>query len=160
MFASLMGGWDENLIGDVEAFKELIDAMIKNSEEWIETMREVLLLPGSPVEQKDGRWKVPEPLDVWKAVAPRIFDVHLQRFQKIAIQVLREKDPQFELEPDDRFMARVRGKTPKHSESLRKDVAETLALLGSFPQYLTSVSSGKAEATAAAAVGEILQSGD
>jgi hypothetical protein len=135
--------------------------MIKNTEEWMETMREASLLPDSPIEQKDGRWRIRQRLEVWKAAAPRIFDVHLERFQKVAIEVLREKDPKFELDhPEDRFMAGLRGRNFNHSQSLRNGVAETLALLGSFPRDLTSLSSGKAETTAATVVQEILQHAD
>jgi hypothetical protein len=126
----------------------------------MEAIREASLLTGSPIEQKDGMWNIRQRLDAWKATGPRVFDVHLERLQKVAIEVLREKDSQFELDPDDRFMARVRGKKLNHSKSLRTGVAETLPLLGSFPQYVTSLSSGKAEASAAAAVQAILQNAD
>src|SRR5207245_10352129 len=117
--------------------------------EWIASTREVSLLPNSPLEQKDGKWAIARRKEAWEALGQRIFDKNLDRFRQIAIDVLRERDPQFELEAGERFAARIYNKTLRHSDQLRKGMAETLALLGSFPQYLTSCSNGKAEATAA-----------
>jgi hypothetical protein len=134
--------------------------MIKDTEQWTSAVREVSLLPGAPIQQKDGRWKVAERLEAWKALGPRMFDEHLDKFRKVAVEVLRERDPQFELPPDQRYAASIHGKVLKHSHSLRNGLAETLALLGSYPEYLTSCSRDKAEATAILAVREILEGAD
>jgi len=134
--------------------------MIKSREEWVSKIREVSLFPNSPVVQKDGKWAVVQRKEAWEAVGPRIFDNHLDRVKSVAVEVLRECDPQFELEPDQRFAAGVYGKALKHSHELRKGLAETLALLGSLPAALTSCSHGKAELTATLAVREILADAD
>ena len=134
--------------------------MIKDTEQWTSNVREISLLPGAPIEQKDGRWKVAERLSSWKALGPRMFDGHLDKFQKVAIEVLCERDPQFELPSDQRYAASIHGKVMKHSHSLRKGLAETLALLGSHPQQLTSCSQGKAEGTARSTVSKILKRAD
>lgn len=134
--------------------------MIKNREEWVSSIREVSLLPNAPVAQKDGKWAIAQRKEASEAVGPRIFDDQLDRIRIVAVEVLRERDPQFELEPDQRFAANIYGKALKHSHELRQGLAETLALLGSFPQALTSCSHGKAEVTAALAVREILEGAD
>jgi len=134
--------------------------MIKDVDQWISSVREALQLSESPVQQKDGRWKVVERLAAWKATGPRIFDEYLDRFQKVTVEVLREHDPQFKLPPDRRYTASIHGKVMKHSRQLRKGLAETLALLGSYPEYLTSSSYGKAEETARLSVRAILEGGD
>ena len=134
--------------------------MIKNREEWVASLRDASLLPNPPIAQKDGKWKITDRLAAWRKTGPRIFDDYLDRFQRLAIRVFREKDPQFELAPKDRFMARSRGKTLHHSSILRNGLAETLALLGSFPKFLTSASQGKAETTAILTVREILKEAD
>jgi hypothetical protein len=72
------------------------------------------------------------------------------------VEVLHERDPQFDLQSDQRFAASLHGKTLSHSHRLRNGLAETLALLGSFPKALTSCTSGKAENTARATVYMIL----
>lgn len=130
--------------------------MIKDSEEWIASIRDASLVSEPAVQQKNGRWKVADRLSTWKAFGPRIFDDYLDRFQKVATEVLREYDPQFDLEKDQRFAASLYGKSFQHSHSLRTGIAETLALLGTHPEFLTSCSQGKAESTARSAVFHIL----
>jgi hypothetical protein len=131
--------------------------MIRDQEQWIASIREVSLLTESPIRQKDGRWKIDDRVAAWKALGPRIFDDHLDRLHGVAVSVLREENPEFELEKDQRFAASLYGKTLKYSESLRKGLAETLALLGVYPQYLTSCSRYKAENIARLTVHEILK---
>ena len=134
--------------------------MIKDQKDWTNTLRDVALLANSPVQQKDGRWEVPNRKETWKAIGPRISDTHLDRLRTVAVEVLKEKDPQFDLDSSKRFAASVYGKVPKYSQSIRKGLAETLALLGSDPRALTSCSHGKAEGTAILAVREILKDAD
>jgi hypothetical protein len=130
---------------------------IRDKEQWLALIREVSLLPESPIQHKEGRWKIDDRIAAWKALGPRIFDDYLDRFHSVAVDVLREESPEFELEKDQRFAASLYGKTLKHSQSLRKGLAETLALLGVYPQYLTSCSRGKAEHTARLTVQKILK---
>jgi hypothetical protein len=134
--------------------------MIKDTDQWISSVREASLLPETPIQQKDGRWKIAERLEAWKAVGPRIFDDYLDRLQKVAVEVLRERDPQFDLGPDQRYAASIHGKVMQHSHQLREGLAETLALLGSYPESLTSCSYGKAEDTARSSVRTILEGAD
>jgi hypothetical protein len=89
-----------------------------------------------------------------------MFDEHLDRLRTIAADVLREKHPQFELSPDERFAASMHGKVLRHSPSLRQGLAETLALLGTMPEVLTSCSLGKPEETAVLAVRQIFTDAD
>lgn len=134
--------------------------MIKDRKDWTNALRDVSLLPNSPVQQKDGKWEVSNRKETWKNIGPRISDDHLDRLKAVAIEVLKEKDPQFDLEASERFAAAIHGKITKHSRTLRKGLAETLALLGSDPAALTSCSHGKAEGTAVLAVREILKDAD
>ena len=57
-------------------------------------------------------------------------------------------------------MARIHGKVLTHSELLRNGLAESLALVGSHSQALTSCSFGKAAAVAHLAVRDILDDAD
>jgi hypothetical protein len=134
--------------------------MIENEKEWIASLRDVSLLPGSPVKQKNGFWEIVSRKETWEAIGPRLFDEHIDRIKVIAVEVLRERDPKFELEKDQRFAASIHGKVLNHSHSLRKGLAETLALLGCLPDALTSCTQGKADILAALAVHEILKDAD
>jgi hypothetical protein len=93
-------------------------------------------------------------------LGPKLFDEHLDRLKEITVKVLRERDPKFELPPNERFKASIYNKVLIHSHLLRKGLAESLALIGSHPNALSSCSFGRAEATAVLVVREILSDAD
>lgn len=121
-----------------------------------ESLRAALQTPETPVQHKNGRWNVRDRKTAWVAAGPLIFDDHLDRLKAAAVGVLTERDSAFDLETDERFAARVRGKEMKHSAAIRDGLAESLALLGCFPKALPNVTGDIAEVTAILAVREIL----
>lgn len=155
--AELLGSWDEKS----EADRKIVEILAgKGYGEWIGKIREIALCPGTPLNQRDGVWKVIGRYEGWYALGPRLFDDHLDRLKEAVIVVLREQDPKFELPSEERYAASLKGKALAHSPALRNGLAETLALLGSHPKALTSCSFGKAEATAVLAGREILRGAD
>ncbi len=155
--ASLLGAWNERLTGD----RTIAEALSKKAYgEWNATMREIALRPGTPLIQREGVWKVTARYEAWYALGRRLFDDHLDRMSQIAVSVLKERDPAFELPPDERYAASIHGKILAHSRSIRNGLAETLALLGSHPAALTSCSTGKADATARLTVRRVLDGAD
>ncbi len=155
--AELLGAWRENS----EADKTIAERLSGDSYgQWIGKMREIAFRPGTPLIQRDGTWKVGARYEGWYALGPRLFDEHLDRLKEVAVGVLRERDPQFELSPDERYAASIHGKVLPHSHLLRNGLAESLALLGGHPKALISCSFGKAEATAVLAVREVLAGAD
>jgi hypothetical protein len=155
--AQLLGAWNENSQAD----KAVAENLSGNSYgEWIGKMREIALRPATPLIQRDGIWKIVSRYEGWYALGPRLFDEHLDRMKNTAVSVLRERDPKFELPPEERYAASIHGKALRHSHVLRKGLAESLALVGSHPKALTSCSFGKADATAVLAVREILAQAD
>lgn len=155
--AELLGSWNDRYDADRAVVERLSG---KAYGEWIEKMREITLRPATPLIQWDGYWKFISRYEGWYALGPRLFDEHLERLKTVAVSVLREKDPQFELPSEERYAASIHGKVLSHSRLLRKGLAETLALLGSHPKALTSCSGDKAEAMAVLAVREILAGTD
>ena len=128
--------------------------------EWIKTIQEIALRPNTPLNHRDNTWKFIPRYEGWWALGPKLFDEDLDRFKEAAVRVLREPDPRFELPSEKRVMANIYGKVLNHSYSLRRGLAESLALLGSYPDALKSCSLGKAESTAFLAVREILSDTD
>lgn len=150
--AEMLGSWKE-----ITADRVVVESLSGNSYvEWIGKMRKVALQPGTPLTQRDGVWKFVARYEGWYALGPWLFDEHLDRLRTVAVDVLGEQDPRFELPPEERFMASIHGKVLSHSPKLRKGLAECLALLGSHPEALISCSGGKAEGTARVTVREIL----
>jgi len=155
--AVFLGSWSERSDADRAVVENLSG---KGYGEWIGKMREIALCPATPLIQRDGSWKFIPRYEGWYALGPRLFDEHLERLKDVAVSVLREKDPQFELPSEERYAASIHGKVLSHSRILRNGLAETLALLGSHPKALTSCSIARAEVTATLAVREILHDAD
>ena len=151
--AGLMGKWD----GTNEADKAAIGGLLgKDYGEWIETLRANVLRSDAPLIQRDEKWRLVTRGEAWSALGNRITDEDLERFQKMAVTVLGERDPQFDLPKEQRFAAGVYEKQLQHSERLRAGLAETLALVGSKSEALSSCSQDKPETTAILAIRRLL----
>lgn len=143
--AGLVGKWDGSNPADRAAIEKLLG---KSYGEWIEILRPDTLRSDSPLIQHDEKWRFVARDEVWNFLGSRIADDDLNRFQEIAVSVLGERDPKFDLPKEDRFTASIHGKVLTHSNRIRKGIAETLALIGSRPKALSSCTEGKAEGTA------------
>ena len=151
--ASLTGNWKGNSPADREAMEILLG---KSYGEWADAARAETLRADTPLIQRNESWKVISRGEAWAALGPRINDDDLDRFQQMALRILGEKDPQFELPKDERYTASIHGKSLSHSRSIREGVAESLALLGAKGNALSSTSHGKAEGTARLVVRKLL----
>ena len=152
--AGLAGKWDGNSPPDQAALERLLG---KGYGEWIETLRPDTLRSDSPLTQLDEKWRFVARGEAWSALGNRITDEDLDRLQETAVAVLRERDPKFDLPKEERFAASIHGKQLKHSRFLREGLAETLALVGSRSEALSSCSLGKPEFTAVLTVRGLLE---
>ena len=151
--AGLAGKWDGTSPADRSALEKLLG---KGYGEWIETLRPDVLRSDTPLIQRDEKWRMVARGEAWNALGNRIIDEDLERLREVAVSVLGERDPKFDLPKEERFLANVRGKQLKHSSRLREGLTETLALVGSRPEVLSSCSSGKAETTVILVVRQLL----
>src|SRR5262249_38234498 len=71
--------------------------------------------------------------DAWHLMGGAISGEQIKRFRDLALLVLEEDNPAFELAPDQRWMANLYGKTHSLSEELRRSIVETLALMATYP---------------------------
>ncbi|MDO9263004.1 MAG: hypothetical protein Q7U02_03495, partial [Desulfosalsimonadaceae bacterium] len=155
--ANLIGAWNEKNEADISILSKITT---QNYLTWILKARELLHLSDSPFSFRNGLWKIPERANLWDLLGSRIFDQNLDAFKEIAVSVLTESDPSFELPTDERYAAGIRGKVLTHSQAIRKGLAEGLALIGSRSGALINCSQGKAEATAVLAIREIFTNAD
>lgn len=151
--AVLVGSWHDKNQCDREAITQLLGI---SYDEWLTKAREILHSPDSPLSVNNGIWKLVNRADLWSLLGSRILDRDLEAFQSLAISVLQERDPAFELPANERYAASIHGKVLKYSSVLRKGIAEGLAILGSQPESCTYCSQGKAEATCILAIRELL----
>ena len=152
--AGLLGKWDGKNEADRAAIGDLLG---KDYGEWIKRLRADLLRSDAPLIQRDDKWRLVARGEAWNALGNRITDEDLDRLEEVAVTVLGERDPEFDLPKEERFAASISGKQLKYSALLREGLAETLALVGSKPKALAFCSHGKAEATAILAVRRLLK---
>lgn len=140
--ANLIGNWDENSENDIKIVSEIVET---NYNEWIEKLREIIQLENSPLNLKDGVWRVENREELLDLTKSFIYDKDLNNFKSATVKVLKESDPKLELEKGQRFAASIYGKQHPYSYSLRKGVSETLALLGCNSSKPDKTSSNKTE---------------
>lgn len=156
-FALLIGSWDENNKNDVEVVTQVLDL---SYEDWLKKLREILHLMDSPLTLKNGIWKVVGRAELLNPLGTRIFDHNLESFKTLAVKVLREIDPAFEMPAEERYLASIHGKVLRYSGVLREGVAEGLAIIGNFPSAFSKCSQEKAESISLLALREIFSDAD
>jgi len=154
--ANLIGSWNEKNDNDIKILQKLTGESYSS---WISKIREILQFPDTPLSFKNGIWKLNRSR-LWNVLGARIFDQNLDVFKSIIVEVLTEKDPAFDLPPEERFAASIHEKVFSYSNTLRKGLAEGLGVLGSKPDVLSNCSVGKAETTAVLAIREIFSDSD
>jgi len=143
-FMSLLGSWDENSKKD----KEIVSKLAQTDYNiWISKLRELLQKADSPLVMKNGHWSLKDRKYIFQSLGSRLFDSNLDSFKECVLIVLRELDPKFGIPEESRLTAQLQGKILSHSQSIRKGLAEGLALIGNLPTVLTNCSSNKAEDT-------------
>ena len=155
--AGLIGKWDGKNQADQAALEILLG---KGYGEWIEMVRPEVLRSDTPLIQRNEKWRIVARGEAWNALGPRLTDDDLDRLQQLALRVLGERDPEFDLPKEERFAVSIHGKHLEHSQMLREGIAETLALIGSRHGTLSSCSHGKADAVAILTVRGLLESAD
>ena len=122
----LIGQWEEDNEGDREIIENLIGKPLAEIEEDLAALAGI---PDSPVVKVERRWRFTSHEEAWSILAPRLTQTYVTRFKGLAVTVLGQVSPAFELPPRERYMASVLGKSLPHSSTLREGIARTLALM-------------------------------
>lgn len=155
--AVLIGAWQDKSQCDLEAIIQLLGI---SYDDWLKRAREILHCSDSPLSLKNGIWRVINRAELWHLLGSRILDQNLDTFRSLAVSVLKEPDPVFELPAEERYAASIHGKVLKCSHVLRKGIAEGLAILGCQPEACRNCTQGKTEATSVLAIRELLTDAD
>jgi len=134
--ALLAGAWDENSAGDKMALERLAGRPYET------VVAELAPLVGHlerPLRKVGTVWKVASPRDVWFRLASRISSADFERFGDVAHDVLASNDPRFEMAPDERWLAGLKGIKPEYSSYLRRGLGETLILFSLYSSHAPSV---------------------
>ena len=134
--ALLAGAWDSMREGDRWAIEQLsgesFDVFDSRCSQWAG-------FPDAPLRRAGSTWKIVSPRDAWFRLAGLISRSDLERFVSVARSVLGAPDPRFEVNPEDRWLAGIRGQIPKYSSWLLSGLTEALLLLSMFGDRIHSV---------------------
>lgn len=130
--ASILGGWNENLQSD----KNMVELLQVDFNQWINDIQEINNYNDEIFLSINGHWQVKNKIKLLEEYASFFYDSHLNLIKTIALEVLSEIHPMFDLKSKDRFAAVIYGKTSKYSSKLRKGISETLAFLGIYGSKL------------------------
>ncbi len=128
--ALLIGGWAPAVQADGDVVRALGSERAR-----LEVLFEALSTGEHPTTVKDhDRWARPSwhwvaPVEAWTDLGSEIPSAALGAFADVAISVLSERDPKFDLPIEQRFAAGFHGKVIRHSTALRRGLAESVARL-------------------------------
>jgi hypothetical protein len=150
----LVSVWNDACPGDRDALSQLADMPY-------ETLQPLLVRwahePDPPLRRVGDTWMMAAQEDAWRLIARYLTPDDLQRFERVAIDILSELNPALELPPDQRYAASIYGKVLTRSGHLRNGVAETLALMATLSPETPFMANRTGEAVAHSIVWQLLE---
>jgi hypothetical protein len=138
--AWLANSWNERRSGDREALSELFGTGYEQAREELKDLAggedPVFTIVG-------GTWALVSPEEAWDFGVAAVDDFDLSSLEKTVQSVLGAIDPGLELPAEERWKAKIYGKTPIHSSDLRSGLATTLALCGARGHETTLGGAGR-----------------
>lgn len=125
----LARSWDGSRDGDRNVLARLARQDYPDFEQGVQHLA---VEPGSLVKQIGPIWRLSDSPDAFKAAAKYATRSGLEVYRDSAIEVLTERHPKRDLEPEKRWMAAAYGKERNFSGELRNGIAESLALISVF----------------------------
>jgi transcriptional regulator with XRE-family HTH domain len=153
--ALLAGGWDEDAEADRARLSEIAD---QPYETVIAALAPYVGEFDSPLQKIGSTWRIASPLDAWFLLAHNLTSTDITRFEAVADAVLGSADPRFDVDPDERWMAAVRGIHRDHSGMLRHGIGQVLILLALWGDRIRTVPDAGRRADAI--VGKLVRNAD
>jgi hypothetical protein len=124
--ALLVGGWVESNEQDKKILEELAGVTYGQYERTLigfETRED------PPLTKSKSTWRTISDKDACEAIMRYISSEQKESFQRLALKVLGTEDPAFDLAPDERWMANIKGYAQPYSAEIKKGIAASLAML-------------------------------
>jgi len=109
------GGWDDASNAD----QIVMEKLSSQHRDFLANANKLLMVDDPPIICIGPQWKLMLREDSWILLAPYLTREALDAFHKIALEVLSEDDPQYELRPEESWAASIHKKVLKHSLQLR-----------------------------------------
>ena len=150
----LAGTWKDSSEGDRSALSDLAGIPYEQFQHHAVSS---VNAPDPPLLRVGDVWMIAAREDAWRLIARYLTPDDLERFEEVALKVLSELDPAFELPPEKRFAASIYGKTLTRSGLLREGIAETLAMMASLSPEVSFAASKTGEEVARKIVWRLLE---
>lgn len=151
----LLGGWDNAVDADRAAFEKLARKSYADCEAELQRMA---LSENPLLLHADNKWRLISKDHAWFVLQGQVSAASISEFSTHATEILVDDDPRYDLPEDERPYASLRGHDPRYSGTIKKHVAETLALLGEFGSQFEAASSTDIIATVNRVVADVLPS--
>lgn len=153
----LLGAWK----ADKEADRLVVERLAGKAYEQIESdLRYLSTLDDPPVLRIGSVWRAKSPLELLSLYGSRITTGQLDRFFKIAAELLSTPDPQLELPDQERYAAQIHGKVHPHSGLLFDSLCDALIKLAARGPELSSLREQNIEARVGSLVRDLLSYAD
>ncbi len=127
--AVLAGAWDDQNETDQAVLEKLSGEDYRAHRNKLQNLSKS---EDPPIRLTGSVWHITDRLDSWSLLSQQINRQDLEVFREVAISVLREPDPKFDLPKSDQHLAAVLGKRLSHSQGLREGIGTTLSLMGAL----------------------------
>jgi len=137
----IIGSWNDESEYDNAIIKEFTGEDINN---WKYKIKFIMHYQKKILHFNSGHWRINNREQIFLKYVDRFLDSDLDKLESIAIKVLKEIHPMFDLNPENRYSASFYGKTPKYSKDIKDGLSEILVLLAVNEDKLSVCSNFKA----------------
>jgi hypothetical protein len=131
--ALLIGRWDETKEGDRKVIEKL---SAESYEAYSEKLYKWLEVESPPLIRIGSSWRLTSPLIAWTNLSKHLSAKDFENLKKCFLEVMKEINPVFELDPDQRQMVFFRGKESFYSAWCREGLTQSLILIGLYGDKL------------------------
>ncbi|MGV2967167.1 hypothetical protein [Paenibacillus sp. AGC30] len=124
----LAGGWSDTKDGDQESLNELAQCSYDKLNELLFRWENE---SDPPIRRINHAWYIISKEDAWSLLRRYVTLADLEKFRSVALKVLGATDPKLELPFEKQWMAEVLGYTSNYSGIFIRNIADTLAFMGS-----------------------------
>lgn len=124
----LAGAWNETKKGDKEALIELAQSSYDDLTELLVRWANE---SDPPIRRIGHAWYIISKEDAWSLLIRYVTPADIEKFRTVALKVLSTVDPKFDLPSEKQWMAGAIGYSSNYSGLFIKNIADTLAFMGS-----------------------------
>ena len=153
----IIGYWNDKSEYDKEIITEFSGEDINN---WEFNLKYLLHHHKKILYYNSGHWKINNRKQIFLKYSDSFLDSDLDKLKSIAVKVLKETEPMFELNPENRYAASIYGKTPKYSTAIKNGISEILALLAVNEEKISMCTNSKVSQTINSIINELFIDSD